>query len=144
MEFENTLIIERPASEIFVYLADLTNLPAWNYAISRTTQKTPGSIGMGTRYIQQRTLPSSMTEELEITTYTPDHQLSVTGNFAYFTGTSTYELTPLNPSRTRLTNHMTLKATGIPQLIAPLAAMKLKGAVAKNLTVLKQIVEGRQ
>ena len=34
--FQNTVTIARPADEVFAFLADFGNIPAWNYAIART------------------------------------------------------------------------------------------------------------
>jgi uncharacterized membrane protein len=40
--FQNTVTIARPANEVFAFLADFGNIPAWNYAIARTVQTSPG------------------------------------------------------------------------------------------------------
>ena len=34
--------VARPADEVFAFLADFGNIPAWNYAIARTVQTSPG------------------------------------------------------------------------------------------------------
>jgi uncharacterized protein YndB with AHSA1/START domain len=58
MRFSNTITIDRPASAVFAYLAELENLPRWNYAISETHKLTtwcaievracwPGRSGLG-------------------------------------------------------------------------------------------------
>ena len=57
IQFENTTIIHRPIEPVFAYLAELENLPQWNYALSETHKITPGPIGEGTEYRQQRRLP---------------------------------------------------------------------------------------
>ncbi|MFC7644698.1 hypothetical protein ACFQX6_31420 [Streptosporangium lutulentum] len=57
MRFSNVLRIERPVGVVFDYLADLRNLPAWNYAIRETRPITPGPAGPGTVYRQLRSLP---------------------------------------------------------------------------------------
>lgn len=143
MKFQNTILIEAPANELFDYLQDLTNIPAWNYAIESTVQKTPGTVGIGTLYTQRRVLPKRMSEELEITAYIPNRLLAFNGGFAFFHGTATYELSPVDTHRTRLTNSMDLKATGISKLLEPLASMQLKKAVAQNLSVLKKHMEAK-
>jgi uncharacterized membrane protein len=45
--FQNTVTIARPAQEVFAFLADFGNIPAWNYAIMRTVQTSPGPAGAG-------------------------------------------------------------------------------------------------
>ena len=44
--FQNTITITRPADEVFAFLADLRNIPRWNYAIARTVPTSPGPAGM--------------------------------------------------------------------------------------------------
>jgi Polyketide cyclase / dehydrase and lipid transport len=40
--FENTVTIERPAEDVFAFLADFENVPTWNYAVEETTKTSPG------------------------------------------------------------------------------------------------------
>lgn len=144
MEFENSVVIDRPRSEVFSYLVDLESLPAWNYAIARTTKITPGETRVGSVYVQQRTLPRPMTEELRVTAYEPESLLAVSGGFADFTGISTYELVSLDSGQTMVRNRVQLEANGIPRfLAATLGASRIKAAVGNNLNVLKGLLEAR-
>lgn len=43
--FENTVTIQKPAEEVFAFLADLENIPAWNYAIEDTSKTSAGPVG---------------------------------------------------------------------------------------------------
>jgi Polyketide cyclase / dehydrase and lipid transport len=43
--FENTVIIQRPVKDVFAFLADFENVPAWNNAIVQTTKASPGPGG---------------------------------------------------------------------------------------------------
>ena len=56
--FENTVTIQRPADEVFAFLADFENIPRWNYAIEETKKASAGPVGVGTRYRQTRTVPA--------------------------------------------------------------------------------------
>ncbi|HEY8202444.1 MAG TPA: SRPBCC family protein [Actinomycetota bacterium] len=55
--FENTVTIERPAEDVFAFLADFENVPTWNYAVAETTKTSPGPVGVGTIYRQTRSTP---------------------------------------------------------------------------------------
>ncbi len=46
--FENTVTIQRPAEDVFAFLADFENIPRWNYAIAATKKTSPGPVGVGT------------------------------------------------------------------------------------------------
>lgn len=142
MQFSNTVTIERPVADVFAYLARLENLPQWNYAISETRQVSGGSVGVGTRYTQTRRLPSHSSEEVAVVAYESERQLVLRGTFGPFQGSARYVLEPLG-NATRLVNDMELEASGVMRLVAPLAAARVKAAVAANLDVLKQVLEAR-
>ena len=65
--FQNTVTIARPVGEVFAFLADLRNIPRWNYAIARTVPTSPGPAGAGATYRQTRTIPRRSEESLQIT-----------------------------------------------------------------------------
>jgi len=46
--FQTTVTIARPVGEVFAFMADLRNIPRWNYAIARTVPTSPGG-GRGGR-----------------------------------------------------------------------------------------------
>jgi hypothetical protein len=56
--FANTVTIDRPAKEVFEFLADFENVPRWNYAIDRTRKTSPGPVTVGTTYRQTRSIPT--------------------------------------------------------------------------------------
>jgi hypothetical protein len=71
MRFANTITIDRPPAAVFAYLADLENLPRWNYAISETRKITAGPVRVGSRYRQSRTIPVHSEESLEVIEFSP-------------------------------------------------------------------------
>lgn len=139
--FSNDILIHRPAGAVFAYLADLENLPEWNYAIRQTRRTGAGPIGVGTVFRQVRTLPRPMEESLEITEYEPDRRLVVRGGLGVFDGSVTYLLEPAGDA-TRLVNEVELTGPGPRSAIAALARRSIKKAVAQNLEVLRDILEG--
>jgi hypothetical protein len=141
MKFSNSILIHRPTVDFFDYLANLENLPRWNYAIQETRKISPGPVGVGSIYHQFRTLPKPMEEKLTITVYEAGHHLVVSGGFAAFQGESSYRLDAIGDD-TRLTNEITLHASGALNALAILTISRIKSAVAQNLTVLKELLEG--
>jgi hypothetical protein len=139
--FQNTLTIQRPVEDVFAFLADFENLPSWNYAIVETRKTSPGPVGVGTTYRQLRSIPSTSEEGFEVTAFEPTSRLEVHGDIGPFTATSSYLLAPMGEG-TRLTNTVDLQpASGGLRLLAPLAASRVKAAVAANLDTLKQHLE---
>ncbi|MEU4290301.1 SRPBCC family protein [Kribbella sp. NPDC026596] len=140
MKFTNTITIDRPPTEVFAYLSNLENLPRWNYALAETRQLAPGPPGVGTRYLQTRTIPVHTEESLEITEFTPPHNLTIQGTLNAFPANLTYTLHP-TANATTLTNTIDLHPPRPLNLLAPIALSRIKSAVAENLAVLKQLLE---
>jgi uncharacterized protein YndB with AHSA1/START domain len=140
MKFTNTITIERPPATVFAYLANLENLPRWNYALAETRQLTPGPPAVGTRYVQTRTIPVHAEETLEIIELTPNQQLIVQGTLNALPAHLTYTLQP-EGTATTLSNTVNLQAPRPLNLLAPIALGRIKSAVAANLAVLKQLLE---
>jgi len=140
--FQNTVTIARPADEVFAFLADFGNIPAWNYAIARTVQTSPGQAGVGATYRQTRTIPRRSEEGFEVTDFAPPSRLAVKGQIGPFNASSSYLLEP-TAGGTRLTNHVELEpSSALLRPIGPLAVPAVKAAVARNLGTLKQLLEG--
>jgi hypothetical protein len=139
--FQNTVTIRRPIEDVFVLLADFENIPRWNYAILQTKKICPGPVGVGTTYRQIRSLPSRSEEGFQVTVFEPTSRLEIHGDIGPFTATLSYLLAPLG-NGTRLTNSVDLQPTSRAlRLLAPLAALRVKTAVAANLRTLKQLLE---
>ena len=128
--FENTVAIRRPVEDVFAFLADFENVPAWNYAIVETKKTSPGPVGVGTTYRQVRSVPSRSEEGFQVTVFEPPSRLEVHGDIGPFTATIGYLLAPADDG-TRLTNVVDLESgSGVVRLLAPLAASRVKRAVA--------------
>jgi uncharacterized protein YndB with AHSA1/START domain len=139
--FENTVTIRRAVEDVFAFLADFENIPTWNYAIVETKKTSPGPVGVGTTYRQLRSVPSRSEEGFQVTAFEPSSRLEIHGDIGPFTATISYLLAPTDHG-TRLTNVVDLEsASGVLRLVAPLAASRVKTAVAANLDTLKRLLE---
>ena len=139
--FQNTVTIARPAGEVFAFLADLRNIPRWNYAIARTVPTSPDQVGAGATYRQTRTIPRRSEENLQITVFQPPVRLAVQGQLGPFRATASYLLEPV-PGGTRLANDVELEpVSALLRPISPLAVPRVKAAVARNLGTLKELLE---
>jgi hypothetical protein len=140
--FRNTVAIARPAEEVFMFLADFTNIPAWNYAIEQTMPTSPGPARVGATYRQTRTIPRRSEETFEVTEFEPPRRLAIKGTIGPFAASISYLVEP-TAGGTRLINDVELEPTSaLLRPFGPLAAPQVKAAVARNLSTLKQILEG--
>lgn len=140
LTFEQTIRINRPVAEVFAFLADLENLPKWNYYVLEVRKLSDGPIGIGTTYHQVRKTDE---QELRITELEPDYIVAV------------QTVPPSSPAlamrftlaqegvTTRLSDSWQLD-TGLPRLLEWLGARRIQTAVAENLTKLKELLESGQ
>jgi uncharacterized protein YndB with AHSA1/START domain len=137
--FENTVIIRRPVAEVFAFLADFENVPKWNYAIVETRKVSAGPVGIGTTYHQTRSIPSRSDESFEVTAFEPPRRLEIQGQIGPFRARIDYVLEPTGAGTT-VRNSVDLRSSGLSAIVAPLAASRVKQAVAANLDTLKQLL----
>lgn len=140
MKFTNTITINRPAAEVFAYLADLENLPRWNYAIQQTRKVSPGPVAVGTRYQQVRTVPTQQEESLEVVELEAGRRLTVSGTLNKLPARLDYDLES-DGETTVLTNTVDLTLQAPLVVVSFLATRQIQKAVAENLAVLREILE---
>lgn len=142
MIIENEIEIHRPIGEVFEFLANLENIPTWNYAIETTRRIDPGPVGVGSEFRQIRKVPSRSVETIRIDEYEPPTRLVITGRLGPFSARLAYQLESRH-DRTSLVNQVDLTPQGAARLLAPVASRTIGAAVADNLEVLKSILEQR-
>ena len=140
MHFANSVTIRRPPSEVFAFLVDPANIPKWNYAIDSARPVSPGPVGVGTRIQQTRSVPRPATEELLITELVLGRRMVLEGDIGPLSGTLDYRVEEV-PEGTKLTNTADLSGRGPLRLLAPLAASRVRDAVATNLDKLRNLLE---
>ena len=137
IEFENVIEIDRPVGVVFAFLADLENLPKWNYFVTQVRQTSGDGPVVGARYHQERKTDS---QELAIVELEESRLLAV-------------ETIP--PSKPELRRRMTFEAldgktrlvdrwqldSGYPGLFQALARSRVQSAVRENLGKLKELLE---
>jgi len=140
IRFENEIAINKPIDEVFPFVADLENLPRWNYYVTKVSKRTDGDVKAGTEYHQLRKTDS---QHLRIVNYKINQALTI-------------ETIP--PSKPELVREMIFRAengrtlivdkwqleTGTIGLLEGLATRRVKSAVLENLTKLKELLETGQ
>jgi hypothetical protein len=74
LEFENTILIDRPLDEVFAFLSDFENIPKWNYYVLEVRQLSESPIGIGTTYHQVRKTDQ---QDFRIIEFEPNHSVAV-------------------------------------------------------------------
>lgn len=140
--FTNTIDIARPINEVYEYLADLRNVPEWNWAIESTEPTSHGPISVGSTFRQVRHTPTRSIEELQITELQQSERIVVSGQLGAFNARIIYSLSPGHDGTT-VENTMALEATGPTRVLGALAGPRVSRSVASNLADLKKLLEFR-
>src|SRR5690242_15093962 len=113
--------------------------PCW-WAAQRVSE--PRRWSHRATYRQTRTLPRRSEESLEITVCEPPSRIVITGQLGPFHATTSYLLEPA-AGGTQLANDVELSpVSALLRPVAPLATASIKAAVARNLSTLKELLEG--
>lgn len=137
IRFENTLEIEQPVDLIYDFMADLENLPKWNYFVTRVSHTGGEKRSTGATYHQVR---KNDEQDLKIAEMIPNQILVI-------------ETIP--PSKPELRRKMIFEPangatkiidrwdldTGHPGLLQKLAGRRVRSAVKENLDKLKTLLE---
>jgi uncharacterized membrane protein len=140
IQFENSILIHRSIEDVFNYVADLENLPQWNYYVQEVHKTSSGRELQGASYHQIRKTDE---QDLRISHYEPHRSLIV-------------ETIP--PSRPQLKRQMLFEQknggtkvidrweleSGRWGILKRLAASRVKKAVHQNLEKLKELLESGQ
>jgi uncharacterized protein YndB with AHSA1/START domain len=136
--FENSVTIRRPIGVVFPFVADLEQIPKWNYYVKSVNRTSSGPDQLGATFHQIR---KSDQQDLRIAAFEPERLLVV-------------ETIP--PSKPALTRTMDFSAEGdetvirdswrldlgVPLLLEPIAARRAKAGVRENLGKLRELLEG--
>ena len=140
LEFENTIAIDRPIDEVFVFLSDFENIPTWNYYVLEVRQLSESPIGIGTTYHQLR---KSDQQDFHIIEFEPNNTVAVKtlpqSSPSFERRFTLYE----EGDTTRIRDQWKLD-TGRPALLERLARGRVKSAVSENLSKLKELQDGRE
>jgi uncharacterized membrane protein len=136
---EHTIIVDRPANELFAFLANAENDPKWRPGVLDIS-RVAGS-GVGTRYRQGvkgpfgRRIPA----DIEITELDPNELIAFRALEGPVRPTGRYELAPADRG-TRVRFVLEAEITGVKKLMAPMVQKQMTREVG-NLERLKRVLE---
>jgi uncharacterized protein YndB with AHSA1/START domain len=138
---EKSIVIGRPAGDVFAYVSDQTNAPGWQRGLLEVRRTTADPIGVGTRHTVVRTLLGRrLTLSSEYTRYEPNALVAFEWS-GTMPGQASYSARPVGAERTRLTSRIEIRASGIFRIAEPLMAASLRRDVEANLRTLKGVLE---
>jgi carbon monoxide dehydrogenase subunit G len=132
--------IDRPAGEVFDYLADARNEPDWLPGAERVEKVTDGPVGLGTRF--SGTYARAGTVEVELVEFERPHRMTFRARSRIVHFDDAVELSE-EGGRTVLRAVMTAQPQGLMRLAGPLMARTMRRQFAGNWQHLKSRLEAR-
>lgn len=145
IDVETKMSIDRPAGEVFAFVSDQTNAPAWQQGLLDVQRTTPGPIGVGSEHVFVRNFAGRRIESRNrFIAY------DEAGQFVEFeiphgpiTGVASYRVDPRSAGACLLTSRMRFEVSGVMRLATPILARVLKRDSERDELRLKEFLEGR-
>ena len=133
--------IDVPADEVFAFVADFSNNPAWQSGVETVDWTSPPPIQVGSTYDQTISFRNTVTG-YQITAYEPGRSVTtVSGQGATIPTTVTRTVVPIGEDRCRVTVDLTAKPRLIRRLITPLLKKMIRDSVETDYRRLKRLLE---
>jgi len=122
MKFQNVIEIQGATNDVFEFMADMRNMPKWNYFVMGVTQENGDGPKLGARYHQTR---KTDRQRYEIIRYEPGQSLTIKaipGSSPMFERHLRFEAVA---NGTRLIDEMSL-CTGYPKMLERLVVGRIR------------------
>ena len=143
VKLEHSVTINRPVSEVFAYLTDVTNLPEWQGGTIDVRPETEGATSVGSRFTQVlKFLGRRLESTLEVTEYEPDRRFSLRTLSGPVPFTVRHTLEP-SDGATRIDVVGEGEPGGFFRMAEPLVARQAKRMFEHDFATLKDLLEAR-
>jgi hypothetical protein len=148
---EASIEVDRPAKEVWAFIADLDNLRSWNPELTRVEWRPPVELGLA--FTLTLNIGVRLVGDARITHYQVDRSVGWDTRLRaprWLGGGSSvavvYLTEPAGEGRTRLGRQLRLSPRGLLWLLAPLLVLVLRRDqfVAQEIMDIKEILEGRE
>jgi len=139
VRLEHELTIARAPAEVFAFLADPANLPAWQHSVQRVAS--PERPAVGTRFAEERSrLGRVFRSTLEIVELESDRLFTIRVVEGPVTARIRHELAAA-PGGTRLSILAEADFDRLPRLVRSVVARTVDNELARDFANLKRILE---
>jgi uncharacterized membrane protein len=139
--FETDVHIDRPIGEVFAYVSDPLNFPAWNSAVQSVRKTSAGQNGVAPTYSMERELPTGRAvNELEVVASERPRKFAIRTTAGPTPFLYRYQFAAEN-GETVVKLDAEVELPGAAAFLPQLARRLVKKGVNDNLATLKQILE---
>lgn len=140
---EDSIVINRPIEEVFAYVSDLTNAPAWQTGLIEVRKTTADPLGIGTQFtFLRKFLGQKLEASNEFTAYQPNEIITFITTSGPMPVEGSY-LFGAEPEGTRVTCKLAMKPEGFSRLAEPLIAATVRREMSTEFAYLKDLLESQ-
>jgi uncharacterized protein YndB with AHSA1/START domain len=141
IDVARSITINRPVAEVFAYVSDISNEPAWHTDVLEARQTSEGPIGIGTTFLI-RVKPSMGVSEgvTEVIGFDPNRRQVIRGEMGSMRPTITDLFEPADRG-TKFTRRIQIEASGLMRLMLPLVRPMTGKIWTGFLANLKRVLE---
>lgn len=137
-----TIEIDRPAQEVFSFLADSERNPEWQKGMQSARWTSDKPIGVGSTYDQvARFMGKKIVTTFEVTAFEDGRTITITSTSGSFPIAVTRSVEALDGARCLATAEVSGDPSGFFKVAAPLMRMMVASSVRKDYGRLKAILE---
>jgi uncharacterized membrane protein len=142
LNVQTRIDIDRPATEVFDFVADQTNAPRWQHGLHEVRRITPVPVGVGTEHVFARRFAGINIESRNrYTAYEPGRFVSFEIPSGKITGKASYLVEPTGDNTSRLISEVHFRVSGLAGLATPVLARVFERDSKKNVAALKELLE---
>lgn len=136
-----SITIDRPADQVFAFIADLENLPKWQSGVTESKVLSTGTIRVGTQFREAVKVVGRSAEILcEIIEYVPGNRISFKAASPAIQYEGRYSFEPIRTG-TRLTFSGWTRLGGFWRLVEPFFGGEVKKELEGEMQRIKSLVE---
>ncbi len=132
------IVVQRPAADVFRYLADVTRHPSWMGG----SDAAPISVGPMQPGFRYRHATDEGEFEMEVTEFVPGERLSARAVGGPFGWAGTFHVGPEGVAGSRVTSTGDVRLNGWKRLMEPFLGREVHHREHQELVRLKALVEG--
>ena len=142
IEVSSSIEIDRPADEVFAFVADFPNNVQWQRGQRECTWTSEPPLRVGSTYDQRaRFLGRDMVNSFEVIGLEPGRRVEFTSTGGTFPLTIIRTAEPLADGRARFTEHVRGEPGGFFRIAEPVLKTLVRASIKRDLPRLRQILE---
>jgi uncharacterized membrane protein len=137
----DSVIIAKPVAQVFAFVADHQNLPAWTVGVEESQRLTDGPPASGSRYrVVGRLLGRTIESSYQVTAFEPERSFEGTMTSPVFGFIEQYRFEPAEQG-TRVSMTATVEPHGVFRFLTPIMTAGIRRQVGADHRRLKAVLE---